>query len=121
MIKEEFTLKSAYDGLDISCAAYFPDENAENAKGVVQLVHGMCEYKERYENFAEFLTDHGYIVFSHDHRGHGKSVKNEEDLGYFGDKKGRAIVDDTAIVTDEIKNAIRIYLLLYSGTAWVRW
>lgn len=103
MIKEEFTLKSAYDGLDISCAAYFPDENAETAKGVVQLVHGMCEYKERYENFAEFLTDHGYIVFSHDHRGHGKSVKNEEDLGYFGDKKGRAIVDDTAIVTDEIK------------------
>ena len=78
MIKEEFTLKSAYDGLDLSCAAYLPEEHAENAKGVVQLVHGMCEYKERYENFAEFLTDHGYIVFSHDHRGHGKSVKNEE-------------------------------------------
>ncbi|MDD6995283.1 MAG: alpha/beta hydrolase [Candidatus Borkfalkiaceae bacterium] len=110
MKKREFTLKSAYDNLEIACAEYQPDgvtqgKGAEGAKGVVQLVHGMCEYKERYEPFVRFLIGNGYIVFSHDHRGHGNSVKSAEDLGYFGDKKGEAIVDDTALVTDEIRRS----------------
>lgn len=112
MKKREFTVKSGYDGLEIACAEYLPEcaesggageAAACNVKGAVQLVHGMCEYKERYEPFAKFLTDHGFAVFASDHRGHGNSVKSAEDLGYFGDKKGEAIVDDTALVTDEIK------------------
>ncbi|MGN1052964.1 MAG: alpha/beta fold hydrolase [Candidatus Scatosoma sp.] len=112
MKKREFTLKSAYDGLEIACAEYLSDgaerggageKTACNVKGAVQLVHGMCEYKERYEPFAKFLTDNGFVVFASDHRGHGNSVKSTEDLGYFGDKKGEAIVDDTALVTDEIR------------------
>ena len=120
MKKREFTLHSAYDHLSLSCAEYLPQTEeaeekiaeeagktgacaAQKIKGVVQLVHGMCEYKERYEPFAKFLTDNGYIVFSHDHRGHGNSVKSAEDLGWFGDKKGEAIVDDVAMVTDEIR------------------
>lgn len=115
MLKEEFTLKSAYDGLDLSCAAYLPNAGEETTKGVVQLVHGMCEYKERYEKFAEFLTNNGYIVFAHDHRGHGKSVKGEEDLGYFGDKKGIAIVDDVALVSNEIKRRYPTLPLILFG------
>lgn len=103
MIKEEFKLISAFDGLQLACAAYLPEDSAEELQGAVQIVHGMCEYKERYEPFAEFLTEHGFAVFAHDHRGHGDSVKSAEDLGYFTDKKGRAIVDDAALVTDEIK------------------
>ena len=66
-------------------------------------MHGMCEYKERYEGFIDYLTQNGYIVFAHDHRGHGGSVTANENLGYFGDKKGEAIVDDAALVTDEIR------------------
>lgn len=106
MIKKQFALQSAYGDVRIDCAEYV-DETCENKEkaplGVVQIVHGMCEYKERYEPFIEFLTKNGYVVFAHDHRGHGNSVKEPAELGYFGDKKGVAIVDDAATVTDEIK------------------
>ena len=104
MRKREFTLQSKYDNLALSCAEYAAEGVTQtNAKGVVQIVHGMCEYKERYEGFIDYLTQNGYIVFAHDHRGHGGSVTANENLGYFGDKKGEAIVDDAALVTDEIR------------------
>lgn len=104
MQKREFTLQSKYDNLALSCAEYTTEEVTQtNAKGVVQIVHGMCEYKERYEGFIDYLTQNGYIVFAHDHRGHGGSVTANENLGYFGDKKGEAIVDDAALVTEEIR------------------
>ncbi len=104
MQKREFTLQSKYDNLALSCAEYTAEGGTQtNAKGVVQIVHGMCEYKERYEGFIDYLTQNGYIVFAHDHRGHGGSVTANENLGYFGDKKGEAIVDDAALVTDGIR------------------
>ena len=104
MQKREFTLQSKYDNLALSCAEYTAEGVTQtNAKGVVQIVHGMCEYKERYEGFIDYLTQNGYIVFAHDHRGHGGSVTANENLGYFGDKKGEAIVDDAALVTDEVR------------------
>ena len=104
MQKREFTLQSKYDNLALSCAEYAAKGVTKTtAKGVVQIVHGMCEYKERYEGFIDYLTQNGYIVFAHDHRGHGGSVTANENLGYFGDKKGEAIVDDAALVTDEIR------------------
>ncbi len=104
MQKREFILQSKYDNLALSCAEYTAEGVTQtNAKGVVQIVHGMCEYKERYEGFIDYLTQNGYVVFAHDHRGHGGSVTANENLGYFGDKKGEAIVDDAALVTDEIR------------------
>lgn len=57
-------------------------------KGIIQISHGMCEYIERYEHFADFLTSHGYIVCGNDHLGHGNSVRSNDDLGFFR-RKGR--------------------------------
>lgn len=66
-------------------------------KGTVQIVHGMCEYKERYKDFMAFLTDHGYACCIHDHLGHGETAASPEKLGYFGENYGwRYLVDDTA-------------------------
>ena len=55
------------------------------AKGIVQLVHGMVDYTERYEQLANFLTGEGYIVAGNHHLGHGKTAAAEEDFGYFGE------------------------------------
>ena len=41
----------------------------------------MCEHKERYYGFMEYLTGYGYVTVIHDHRGHGASVKDKTDLG----------------------------------------
>ncbi|MCR5168167.1 MAG: alpha/beta hydrolase, partial [Oscillospiraceae bacterium] len=56
--------------------------------GIVQIVHGMNEYAERYSPFAEYLTERGYIVCAHDHLGHGRTAGPHSELGYFGSKHG---------------------------------
>ena len=63
-------------------------------KGVVQIIHGMCEYAERYSPFAEFLNSQGYLVCAEDHLGHGKSVLSEKELGYFNAQRSTKIVLD---------------------------
>ena len=57
-------------------------------KAILQISHGMCEFIERYEDFAAFLCDNGFIVCGNDHLGHGNSIASEEDLGYFGEENG---------------------------------
>lgn len=57
-------------------------------KAILQIIHGMAEYAERYAPFAERLAKEGYLVCAEDHLGHGKSVASEDDLGYFTDGNG---------------------------------
>ncbi|MBR3869855.1 MAG: alpha/beta hydrolase [Clostridia bacterium] len=85
--KKEFLFRSSSDLCDIFACSYFPDKNVE-LKGVVQIAHGMAEHHERYEDFIEFLNKNGYAVYINDHLGHGKSVANDKQLGYFGEKDG---------------------------------
>ena len=62
-------------------------------KAIVQLVHGIAEHVERYDDFARFLTAQGILVVAEDHMGHGGSV-GDGVKGYF---QGGwfAAVDDT--------------------------
>ena len=69
------------------------------AKGVLQMVHGMAEHKERYFPMMEFLAKKGYICVMNDLRGHGASVESERDLGFFGRKGYRKLVEDERLVT----------------------
>ena len=71
--KYEAYIESEADGLDISVLAVVPDETPY--RGILQLVHGMSEYKERYLPFMEYMAKKGYVCVIHDHRGHGKSVR----------------------------------------------
>ncbi len=83
--KEQKTFLSKDDTTEIVYYVYTPDKTP---KGIFHIIHGMCEYMERYENLAEFLCKNGIVVCGCDQRGHGKSAKTEEDLGFFGQKKG---------------------------------
>lgn len=100
-MKTETTLNSNCDGLPISVAVIAPDKDI---KAIVQISHGMSEHKERYFDFMEFLADNGYAAVINDHRGHGKSVKNPDDLGYFYESKAEYIVEDLHQVTEYAKN-----------------
>lgn len=86
MIKKEFYFPSVSGLADIHAASYLPEE--KEVKAVLQIAHGMAEHLERYEAFAEVLTENGIAVYINDHIGHGKSVKNDDELGYFGEKAG---------------------------------
>lgn len=87
---------SREDGLPLSVMETLPEEKPWC---LVQLVHGMSEYKERYLPFMEYLADRGISCVIHDHRGHGESVRQEEDLGYTYGAGGASLVQDTRLVT----------------------
>lgn len=56
--------------------------NTDKPTCIVQIVHGMSEYMERYDDFARFLAQQGMVVVGNDHLGHGKTVS--EDQGTYG-------------------------------------
>ncbi len=64
----------------------------KDAKGIIQLAHGMADHVARYEELADFLTGEGYIFAGHHHLGHGKTAGSPEDLGFFADKGGVDLV-----------------------------
>ena len=75
---EEFFIDSCGGGR-LHCAAWKPDVQP---KAVVQLIHGIAEHIARYDDFAKFLTAHGYVVAADDHMGHGGSI-GDGVKGYF--------------------------------------
>lgn len=80
------TFKSSYEKSSINYYIYEPTKKPFVA--VLQISHGMCEYIERYEGLAEYLTDNGIIVCGNDHLGHGNAAKETNTLGYFAKKDG---------------------------------
>lgn len=83
----EYSFKSVSGLSDIFVRSWIP-ENPSDIKAIIQIAHGMSEYLEYYNWIAEKLTQAGYVVFANDHIGHGRSVKNDDMLGYFGDEDG---------------------------------
>lgn len=73
-------------------------EPTGNIKAIVVILHGMSEHKERYNYFLEKLANNQYLPVIYDHRGHGKSLKNSKDLGYFYSDNADTLSEDTKIV-----------------------
>ena len=68
-MKESFKLKTR-EKKKVSVDVFYPESDP---KAIVQIAHGMAEHKKRYHDFAYHLTARGFLVYVHDHRGHGKS------------------------------------------------
>ncbi|MBO7335320.1 MAG: lysophospholipase [Lachnospiraceae bacterium] len=81
-------------GRDITLHMFATGE--ENVKGAVLILHGMAEHFERYEGFFKGLNDAGFDAYAYDHRGHGINTP-DEDLGFFGKKKGYELVIEDAV------------------------
>ena len=86
--------------IELSCFKIIPEE----VKGVIHILHGMGEHKERYLHFAKYLAKNSYAVYAHDHRKHGDSVKDESEVGIFTKAdKWDDIIDDCNFVSRQIK------------------
>ncbi len=75
------------DGIHTIYAEIYTPKTA-SARGVIQLAHGMIDYVGRYKDMADYLTGEGFILAGNHHLGHGKSVKSEEEFGYFAKSGG---------------------------------
>ncbi|WP_227431100.1 alpha/beta fold hydrolase [Psychrobacter sp. I-STPA6b] len=73
-------------------------------KATLLIAHGMTEHSGRYIEFAQFLANHGIMVATYDHLGHGKTAENMDELGYFAPSYPmQALLKDTVIMADAIK------------------
>ena len=52
-------------------------------KSIVQIVHGIAEHVYRYDEFANYLNEQGFVVVAEDHMGHGASTAADNVRGYF--------------------------------------
>lgn len=69
-------------------------------RAVMQIVHGIAEFVERYEEFATYLTDLGYVVVAEDHMGHGQSINGDGIQGYFHGGWFTAVEDTMQLMQD---------------------
>lgn len=89
--KVEFYYDSADMITKIHAVKWVPDGEV---KCILQIVHGMLEYIDRYDKFANAMADLGIIVSGNDHLGHGLSLINEENRGFFSENDGNKVVID---------------------------
>lgn len=78
-MQRDFTYPSCGKGQIHACRW----EPEGEVKGIVQIIHGIAEHAERYQDFAEYLNSQGYLVVAEDHMGHGKSGGPGCTQGYF--------------------------------------
>ncbi|PNK61659.1 alpha/beta hydrolase [Psychrobacter sp. FDAARGOS_221] len=79
-------------------------EPKQPAKATLLILHGMTEHSGRYAKFAQFLAEHGIAVLTYDHLGHGRSIRNADELGYFAKKHPmQTLLKDVIIMADILK------------------
>ena len=99
------------DGIHTIYAEIYTPKTA-SARGVIQLAHGMIDYVGRYKDMADYLTGEGFILAGNHHLGHGKSVKSEEEFGYFAKSGGvDFVIEDMHKMNKQLLH-IKLYHLL---------
>ena len=82
-------------------------------KAVFQIVHGIAEFIERYDGFADYLTKQGYLVVAEDHMGHGQSINGDGIQGYFHGGWFTAVEDTFQLLTDTRKEFPNLPYILF--------
>ena len=83
MQKEDFYFLSSDNSTQIHAIKCY-NKNIKTTK-ILQIIHGMTEYIDKYIPFIEYLTSYGFLVVGHDQLGHGSSFTGSENQGYFGE------------------------------------
>lgn len=90
-MRETGNLKSSDGKHTLQWFSQTPSE----AAGAMLIVHGMAEYKERYEYTALRAAEDGIACYCYDQLGHGQTTFNASEHGYFGETDGvKHILED---------------------------
>ncbi len=108
--KEEFTFDSRDGSTKLHALRWAP---SGKVVCILQIVHGMAEYVERYEPLAQYLGEKGILVTGDDHLGHGKSVANGGCYGYFCDQ------DPATVVVRDVHRLKKLTQEEYPGVPYV--
>ena len=73
-------------------------------RATVQIIHGLAEYIDRYDEFMDYLAQAGFAVYGNDHIGHGNSV-HENRWGYVGEQAGWSVMlTDILTLSEEVRS-----------------
>lgn len=98
IIKKDAYFVSSTGVNNIHCSIWLDD--SQEPKAIFQIAHGVSEYIGRYDEFARFLAQNGFVVCGNDHLGHGLSAQTIDDLGFFAEEDGDVrLVDDMHILS----------------------
>ena len=97
----------SFDGKRISVCEW---GGVENPKGIIQISHGMAEHAGRYDIFARYMNERGYIVFADDHRAHGQTDKQTP--GWCEGDIYNDTLKDMALLTEKYKGEYGLPLIL---------
>lgn len=107
MKKEEFYFPSRDNQTQIHAIRWIPE--SQKLVCIVQIVHGMAEYVNRYDEFARFLTERNILVTGEDHLGHGQSIRTDKNPGYFCEQ------DPATVVVRDVHRLKKLTQELYPG------
>jgi len=94
----------------IHCCKWMPEGQP---KAVLQLVHGIAEFVERYDTFANYLTEQGFVVVAEDHMGHGQSINGDGIQGYFHGGWFNAVADTYHLLSETRKEYPELPYILF--------
>ena len=61
----------------------------------MQIAHGVAGHCDRFDGMASFLAERGITVLANDHLGHGKSITDPSERGFFDENDGwMKVVED---------------------------
>ena len=97
VIRKEAYFNST-DGKNKVRTLIWEDDSCEKV-AVFQIAHGVAEHIGRYDAFARYMAENGFVVCGNDHLGHGKTAPAIEVLGHInGDDGAVRIVDDMHVL-----------------------
>lgn len=108
--KQEFTFESRDGKSKIHAVRWVPEGKVVC---ILQVIHGMAEYIERYEALARYMGEKGVLVTGDDHLGHGKSVGGEGTYGFFCEQ------DPATVVVRDVHRLKKMTQEEYPGVPYV--
>ena len=112
IVKQNFTAPSS-DGIHTLAGVVFLPTGAK--RGYFQIVHGMTEHVDRYERFMREMAEEGWVCFGYDHLGHGKTVNDDDELGYIAKRDGWDLLcRDVAAFYEAVRRAYPVEGATYS-------
>jgi alpha-beta hydrolase superfamily lysophospholipase len=113
MTAHQSSFVSSADGTVIATTAWTAVDG--EPRGAVQIAHGLADHAARYERFATALNAAGFLAFATDHRGHGRTGRDQ--LGDFGAAGFDGLIADVVQYGATIRQdhtAIPLFLLGHS-------
>lgn len=98
---KEFYFQSSDGKNYVYTRMWVPDGDV---RGTLQIAHGIAEYVNRYDDFAKFMASNGFAVAANDHLGHGKTMGDPANQGFFAENNGwDCVVNDMHTLHETVK------------------